>query len=142
MKPMIHINRKQINMKEHVNGKRSRWHQANASFLMQRRTVMNKKLSKHILPEYIPEIKKIDLLTYLQRYEPNSIIKKKDYYESITKKGLLIYKDRWVWNEENLNGNSAIQYLVFVENFHFYDALYLLFRCYEKELKNGKKIYK
>lgn len=102
---------------------------------------MNTKLQKKIPTEFIIQIKKIDLLSYLKRYEPNTLIKDKNHYRSIIHDGLVIYKNRWIWKDGKMSGISAIQYLVFVEKFDFYDALYLLFRCYEKELHDGKKIY-
>ncbi len=98
---------------------------------------MNKKLQKTIPIEVIYQLKRIDLLTYLKAFEPNTIVKYKKHYQSIIHDGLNIYKDKWVWKEQNLNGRTAIQYLVFVEKMQFNDALYLLYQCYAKELQDG-----
>lgn len=102
---------------------------------------MNKKLQKNIPIEVMYQLKRIDLLTYIKQYEPNSITKNKNHYESITHDGLIIHKKRWIWKDQHLSGTTAIQYLVFVEKMGFNDALYLLYQCYEKEVTNGKKIY-
>ena len=52
---------------------------------------MNTKLIKKIPVEHVIQIKTIDLLSYLKQYEPNSIIKNKSHYDSITHNGLTIY---------------------------------------------------
>ena len=102
---------------------------------------MNTKLIKKIPVEHVIQLKTIDLLSYLKQYEPNSIIKNKNHYDSITHNGLIIYKNRWAWKSHHLNGKTTIQYLVFVEEMDYIDALYLLYQCYSKELNNGKKIH-
>lgn len=102
---------------------------------------MNTKLIKKIPIEHVIQLKTIDLLSYLKQYEPNSIIKNKSHYDSITHNSLIIYKNRWAWKSHHLNGKTAIQYLVFVEEMDYIDALYLLYQCYSKELNNGKKIH-
>ena len=98
-------------------------------------------MQKNIPKEFILQLKRVDLLSYLKRYEPNTIIKNNDHYESIIHAGLSIYRQRWIWKEHHLHGTTAIQYLVFVEDIGYIDALYLLYQCYKKELNNGKKIY-
>lgn len=102
---------------------------------------MNIKLLKKIPIELVIQLNTINLLTYLKQYEPNSIVKNKNHYDSITHCGLTIYEDRWSWKSHHLNGKTAIQYLVFVENMNYTDAMYLLYQCYRKELNNGKKIH-
>lgn len=90
---------------------------------------MNSKMQKNIPKEFILQLKRIDLLSYLKRYG------------SIIHAGLSIYRQRWIWKEHHLHGTTAIQYFVFVEDIGYIDALYLLYQCYKKELNNGKKIY-
>ena len=102
---------------------------------------MNIKLEKKIPSEAIVHLKRINLLTYLKQYEPNTIIKNQHHYISVTHDGLIIYEDRWIWKKHHINGSTAIQYLVFVEDMSYFDALYLLYQCYKKELNNGKEIY-
>lgn len=90
---------------------------------------MNSKMQKNIPKEFILQLKRIDLLSYLKRYE------------SIIHAGLSIYRQRWIWKVHHLHARTAIQYLVFVKDIGYIDALYLLYQCYKKELNNGKKIY-
>lgn len=73
---------------------------------------------------------KIDSLTYLKDFEPNSIIKEGRIYKSTIHDGLIINKKGWKWKSKNLSGKCAVDYLVYVEHFSFMDALHLLFDCY------------
>lgn len=102
---------------------------------------MNSKLQKKVPKEFILQLKTIDLLTYLQRFEPNTIIKNGAHYDSLIHDGLTIYRTRWSWKGRHLNGTTAIQYLVFVEDMSYIDGLYLLYQCYKRGLNNGKKLY-
>ena len=53
---------------------------------------MNSKMQKNIPKEFILQLKRIDLLSYLKRYE------------SIIHAGLSIYRQRWIWKEHHLHG--------------------------------------
>ena len=90
---------------------------------------MNRKLIRFVSPEQMIIIKQINLLSYLQQYEPNSLIKIGRHYESVIHEGLTITNKKWQWKELHLSGKSAIQYLVFVEQMPFIDAAYLLSKC-------------
>lgn len=90
---------------------------------------MNSKMQKNIPKEFILQLKRIDLLSYLKRYE------------SIIHAGFSIYRQRWIWKEHHLHARTAIKYLIFEKDIGYIDALYLLYQCYKKELNNGKKIY-
>ena len=90
---------------------------------------MNKKSQNTIPQEEIIIIKQIDLLAYLLQFEPNSIIKNGNHYESIIHEGLCIYSKKWNWKRKGQNGKSALEYLVFVERMGFLDAAYLLKNC-------------
>ena len=94
-----------------------------------------KKIKFYITPEQTTILKKIDSLTYLKDFEPNSIIKEGRIYKSTIHDGLIINKKGWKWKSKNLSGKCAVDYLVYVEHFSFMDALHLLFDCY---LSGGK----
>lgn len=102
---------------------------------------MNRKLVKFIPQEQMIVVKHIDLLSYLQKFEPNSLIKKGKHYESVVHKGLTITDKKWQWKEKKLSGRTAIEYLVFVEQMSFIDAAYLLFQCLKQQgvTWNGNK---
>lgn len=89
-----------------------------------------KRIKFYISPEQTTILKKIDSLTYLKDFEPNSIIKEGRIYKSTIHDGLIINKKGWKWKSKNLSGKCAVDYLVYVEHFSFMDALHLLFDCY------------
>lgn len=78
-------------------------------------------------------IKQINLLSYLQQYEPNSLIKIGRHYESVIHEGLTITNKKWQWKDKRLSGKSAIEYLVYVEQMNFIDAAYLLLQCLKQQ---------
>lgn len=93
---------------------------------------MNSKLVKFVPPEHMIVVKQVNLLTYLKQYEPNSIVKIGEHYESIIHEGLTITDEKWQWRDKKLS-KTAIKYLVFVEQMTFIDAAYLLFQCLKQQ---------
>ena len=94
---------------------------------------MNRKLIRFVSPEQMIIIKQINLLSYLQQYEPNSLIKIGRHYESVIHEGLTITNKKWQWKDKILSGKSAIEYLVYVEQMNFIDAAYLLLQCLKQQ---------
>lgn len=94
---------------------------------------MNQKLVKYVPAEYMITVKQMKLLTYLKQFEPQSIIKTGRHYESVIHDGLTITDKKWQWKDKSLSGNTAIEYLVFVEEMRFVDAAYLLFQCLKQQ---------
>ncbi|MCG4662405.1 hypothetical protein L0P73_17650 [[Clostridium] innocuum] len=94
---------------------------------------MNRKLIRFVSPEQMIIIKQINLLSYLQQYEPNSLIKIGRHYESVIHEGLTITNKKWQWKDKRLSGKSAIEYLVYVEQMNFIDAAYLLLQCLKQQ---------
>ena len=94
---------------------------------------MNRKLIRFVSPEQMIIIKQINLLSYLQQYEPNSLIKIGRHYESVIHEGLTIPNKKWQWKDKRLSGKSAIEYLVYVEQMNFIDAAYLLLQCLKQQ---------
>lgn len=77
--------------------------------------------------EQIRELKKIDLLTYLQNYEPNELVHiSGNNYCTRTHDSLKISNGLWNWFSKGIGGKNAIDYLIKVKNYTFIEALQLL----------------
>ena len=51
-----------------------------------------------IRPELVQKVRKIDLLTYLQNFEPEELVKdSKDTYSTKTHDSLKINNGKWYW---------------------------------------------
>ena len=62
-------------------------------------------------PEQIRELKKIDLLTYLQNYEPNELVHiSGNNYCTRTHDSLKISNGLWNWFSKGIGGKNAIDY--------------------------------
>ncbi len=78
----------------------------------------------YIPPEVISEAKKIDLLTYLQNYEPQELIRfGGNVYTTRTHGSLKISNGKWYWFSRGIGGRSALDYLIKVRNMSFLDAV-------------------
>ena len=67
----------------------------------------------YISPEQIKELQKIDLLTYLQNYEPNELVHESgDNYCTRSHDSLKISNGLWNWFSKGIGGNmiSTIAY--------------------------------
>ncbi len=81
----------------------------------------------YILPEQIKELQKIDLLTYLQNYEPNELIHEGgNNYCTRTHDSLKISNGLWNWFSKGIGGKNAIDYLIKVKNYTFMEAIQIL----------------
>ena len=86
-------------------------------------------------PEQIRELKKIDLLTYLQNYEPNELVHiSGNNYCTRTHDSLKISNGLWNWFSKGIGGKNAIDYLIKVKNYTFIEALQLLANCNIKNI--------
>lgn len=84
----------------------------------------------YILPEQIKELQKIDLLTYLQNFEPNELIHEGgNNYCTRSHDSLKISNGLWNWFSKGIGGNNAIDYLIKVKNYTFLEAVQLLSDC-------------
>ena len=64
----------------------------------------------------INKAKQIDLLTYLERYEPNELVKLKgNEYCTREHDSLKISNGKWNWHSRGIGGRSALDYLVKVQ---------------------------
>ncbi|MCM1284741.1 MAG: DUF3991 and toprim domain-containing protein [Acetobacter sp.] len=74
--------------------------------------------------ETIAEVKKIDLLTYLENYEPNELVKLSDgIYTTREHDSLKISNGLWFWWSRGFGGRSALKYLTEVRGMSFIDAV-------------------
>lgn len=87
----------------------------------------------YISPEQIKELQKIDLLTYLQNYEPNELVHEGgNNYCTRTHDSLKISNGLWNWFSRGIGGKNAIDYLIKVKNYTFIEAVQLLSSCNPK----------
>ncbi|MFT9057454.1 MAG: DUF3991 and TOPRIM domain-containing protein [Ethanoligenens sp.] len=78
----------------------------------------------YIDPEVILEAKKMDLLTYLQNYDPQELVRVSgDPYCTRAHDSLKISNDKWCWFSRGVGGKSALDYLIKVQGMSFTDAV-------------------
>ena len=78
----------------------------------------------YIEPEVILEAKKMDLLTYLQNYEPQELVRfSGNVYCTRTHDSLKISNGKWCWHSRGIGGRSALDYLIKVKGLSFTDAV-------------------
>ena len=77
--------------------------------------------------EQIRQARSIDLLTYLQTYEPTELIHVRgDTYCTREHDSLKISNGKWMWWSRGFGGTSALDYLVKVKGMQFTDAMKIL----------------
>jgi len=78
----------------------------------------------YIEPEVILQAKKMNLLTYLQNYEPQELVHiSSDVYCTKTHDSLKISNGRWCWHSRGIGGRSALDYLIKVSDMSFTEAV-------------------
>jgi hypothetical protein len=78
----------------------------------------------YIEPEVIREAKQMDLLTYLQNYEPQELVRfSGNVYCTRTHDSLKISNGKWCWHSRGIGGRSALDYLIKVNGMSFLDAV-------------------
>lgn len=82
---------------------------------------------RNVTKDQIAKSKEMDLLTYLELYEPNNLVKKgrdytiKEHHSmSISENGL------WRWCSRDIGGKTALKYLIDVKGMKFVDAVIML----------------
>lgn len=74
--------------------------------------------------ESIEKIRELDLLTYLQNYEPEELVFiSKNNYTTKTHDSLKISNGMWNWFSKGIGGKSALDYLIKVRDYEFIEAL-------------------
>lgn len=78
----------------------------------------------YIEPEVIEQAKQIDLLTYLQSFEPQELVHfSGSTYTTRTHDSLKISNGKWMWWSRGIGGKSALDYLIKVKDYSFIDAV-------------------
>ena len=77
----------------------------------------------YVDPEIIAEVKRVDLLTYLQEREPDELVRiSPGVYCTKEHDSLKISNGKWFWWSRDLGGRSALDFLVKVRDMAFLDA--------------------
>ena len=78
----------------------------------------------YIVPEVILQAKQMDLLTYLQNYEPQELVHfSGNVYCTRTHDSLKISNGKWCWHSRGIGGRSALDYLIKVNGMSFTAAV-------------------
>ena len=66
----------------------------------------------YVPPELVEEAKKVDLLTYLQNYEPNELVREtRTQYCTRTHDSLKISNGFWNWESKGIGGRNAVDFM-------------------------------
>ena len=72
----------------------------------------------------VKKAEEMDLLTYLQNYEPHELIKiGNETYTTKTHDSIRISNGLWNWFSKGIGGKNAISYLMKVKNYTFFEAI-------------------
>ena len=75
-------------------------------------------------PELVVQAKQMDLLTYLENYEPHELVKFcGNTYTTRTHDSLKISNGKWMWWSRGIGGYTALDYLVKVKGLSFVEAI-------------------
>lgn len=78
----------------------------------------------YIEPGVIEQAKQIDLLTYLQHFEPQELVHfSGSTYTTRTHDSLKISNGKWMWWSRGIGGKSALDYLIKVKDYSFTEAV-------------------
>ena len=78
----------------------------------------------YIAPEVVQEAKRMDLLTYLQNYEPQELVHfGGNTYCTREHDSLKISNGKWYWFSRGIGGRSALDYLIKVKDMPFLERI-------------------
>ena len=78
----------------------------------------------YVTPEQIAQAKEWDLLTYLQRFDPQELVHfGGNTYCTRTHDSLKISNGKWHWFSRKIGGKTALDYLIKVQGFSFTEAV-------------------
>lgn len=81
----------------------------------------------YFLTDEIQRARELDLLTYLQEFEPLELVKvNSKEYSTRTHDSLKISNGKWMWWSRGFGGSSALDYLVKVKGYNFIDAVSMI----------------
>ena len=88
------------------------------------KTDKSKVLAEAKIPQTVEKAREMDLLTYLQNYEPNELVRLSDgTYCTRTHDSLKISNGKWMWWSRGFGGYSALDYLIKVKGLGFVQAV-------------------
>lgn len=78
----------------------------------------------YVSPENIRQAKQMDLLTYLQNYEPQELVRiSSGVYCTREHDSLKISNGKWCWFSHGIGGRTALDYLIKVKEYQFVEAV-------------------
>ena len=78
----------------------------------------------YIEPDVIAQAKQVDLLTYLQCFEPQELVRfSGNTYTTKTHDSLKISNGKWMWWSRGIGGKSALDFLIKVKDYSFLEAV-------------------
>lgn len=81
----------------------------------------------YIPPEVVAKAKEMDLLTYLQNYEPDELVHfGGSTYCTRTHDSLKISNGKWCWFSRGIGGKTALDYLIKVRDIPFTEAVEMI----------------
>lgn len=81
----------------------------------------------YIPPEIVKKAEEMDLLTYLQNYEPDELVKiGNGTYTTKTHDSMRISNGLWNWFSEGIGGKNAVSYLMKVKKYSFLEAIQII----------------
>ena len=93
----------------------------------------------YFTPEDIQQAKQLDLLTYLQIYEPHQLVKVSgDTYCTREHDSLKISNGKWHWFSRQTGGKTALDYLVKVKGCSFMEAMEIIHGAHRLPRQNQK----
>jgi hypothetical protein len=94
------------------------------AFYFGKRRLTMKNNHYPVTEEQKAEAKKLDLLTYLQLYEPDELVHVSgDAYCTRTHDSMVINNGMWYWRSRGIGGKTALDYLIKVQGYSFVDAI-------------------
>ena len=83
--------------------------------------------------DIVTAAKQMDLLTYLQRYDPGELVRlSPGVYSTRTHDSLKISHGKWCWWSRGIGGRSALDYLIKVQGMDFQAAVLHICECMGK----------
>ena len=78
----------------------------------------------YVTPEAIAQAKQMDLLTYLQNFDPQELVKESaTSYCTREHDSLKISNGKWNWFSRKIGGRTALDYLIHVKGYSFTEAV-------------------
>ena len=84
---------------------------------------MSTTTRRYVTESEIRAAKQMDLLTYLQIYEPHELVKEGTGYHTRTHDSLKISNGMWHWFSRGIGGKTALDYLIHVKGMDFVPAV-------------------